>query len=123
MKIGGEYGPDQIRLRHFERLAEDADLAKPLVKRRLLALAETILAKIPEVATGNPKMKEVADFIRGQCEAIRKAEIKCAETTTAIVALDDAFRSMLRSFSTRPSSGLVQMQTFFRRLRSDAPTD
>jgi hypothetical protein len=58
-----------------------------------------------------------------ELEAIRKAEIKCAETTTAIVALDDAFRSMLGSFSTRPSSGLVEMQTFFRRLRSDAPTD
>jgi serine/threonine-protein kinase HipA len=74
MKIGGEYGPDQIRLRHFERLAEDADLAKPLVKRRLLTLAETILAKIPEVAIGNPKMREVADFIRGQCER-KKSQI------------------------------------------------
>jgi len=58
-----------------------------------------------------------------ELEAIRKAEIKGAETTTAIVALDDAFRSMLAFLSTRPSSGLVEMQTFFRRLRSDAPTD
>jgi hypothetical protein len=58
-----------------------------------------------------------------ELEAIRRAEIKSAETSTAIVALDDAFRSMLASRSTRPSSGFVEMQTFFRRLRKDAATD
>lgn len=58
-----------------------------------------------------------------ELEAIRKAEIKCADTATAIVALDDAFRSMLASLSTRPSSGFVEMQTFFRRLKRDAATD
>jgi hypothetical protein len=52
-----------------------------------------------------------------ELEAIRRAEIKSADTATAIVALDDAFRSMLASHSTRPSSGFVEMQTFFRRLR------
>ena len=58
-----------------------------------------------------------------ELESIRRAEIKSAETSTAIVALDDAFRSMLASRSTRPSSGFVEMQTFFRRLRKDAATD
>jgi hypothetical protein len=58
-----------------------------------------------------------------ELDAIRRAEIKSAETATAIVALDDAFRSMLASHSTRPSSGFVEMQTFFRRLRRDAATD
>ncbi len=55
-----------------------------------------------------------------ELEAIRRAEIKSADTATAIVALDDAFRSMLASLSTRPSSGFVEMQTFFLRLRRDA---
>jgi transcriptional regulator with XRE-family HTH domain len=55
-------------LRFIIDLEKGKSTCQPLVKRRLLALAETVLAKIPEVATGNPKMREVADFIRGQCE-------------------------------------------------------
>ena len=58
-----------------------------------------------------------------ELEAIRRAEIISAETATAIVALDDAFRSALASHSTRPSSGFVEMQRFFQRLRRDAATD
>jgi hypothetical protein len=58
-----------------------------------------------------------------ELEAIRRAEIKSADTATAIVALDDAFRSMLASLSPRSSSGFVQMQTVFLQSRRDAATD
>jgi serine/threonine-protein kinase HipA len=71
MKIGGEYGPDRIRPQHFDRLAEDAGLAKPLVKRRVQALAEMVLAKIPGVAAGHSKMSEFGDFIQGQITRLR----------------------------------------------------
>jgi serine/threonine-protein kinase HipA len=68
MKIGGEYVSDKIRPKHFERLAEEAGLAKPIVKQLVPELAETILSKIPEVTTEHPMAIEVAKFIRGRCE-------------------------------------------------------
>ena len=58
-----------------------------------------------------------------ELEAIRRAEIKSADTATAIVALDDAFRSMLASLSPRSSSGFVEMQMVFLQSRRDATTD
>src|SRR5271157_6608593 len=58
-----------------------------------------------------------------ELEAIRRAEIKSADTATAIVALDDAFRSMLASLSPRSSSGFVEMQRVFLQSRRDAATD
>ena len=42
MKIGGEYLLDRILPRHFEKLAEETGLAKPLVKRRVPELATDI---------------------------------------------------------------------------------
>src|SRR5271165_7631505 len=58
-----------------------------------------------------------------ELEAIRRAEIQSADTATAIVALDDAFRSMLASLSPRSSSGFVEMQRVFLQSRRDAATD
>jgi hypothetical protein len=58
-----------------------------------------------------------------ELEAVRRAEIKSADTAAAIFALDDAFRSMLASLPPRSSSGFVEMQTLFQRLRKDAATD
>jgi serine/threonine-protein kinase HipA len=72
MKIGGEYAPERIRPQHFDRLAEDAALAKPQVKRRLHALAEMVLAKIPEVADHHSKMREFADFAHAQVSQLRQ---------------------------------------------------
>ena len=58
-----------------------------------------------------------------ELEAVRRAEIKSANTAAAIFALDDVFRSMLASLSPRSSSGFVDMQRLFQRLRKDAATD
>jgi serine/threonine-protein kinase HipA len=41
MKIGGEYSSDKVSKTNFEQLAEDAGLAKPLVRRRVPELAES----------------------------------------------------------------------------------
>ena len=57
-----------------------------------------------------------------ELEAVRRAEIKSADTAAVIFALDDAFRSMLTSVSPRSSSGFVEMQRLFQRLRKDAAT-
>jgi hypothetical protein len=58
-----------------------------------------------------------------ELEAVRRAEIKSADTAAAIFALDDAFCSMIASLSPRSSSGFVEMQKLFQRLRKDAATD
>lgn len=68
MKIGGEYYSDNIYPRHVERMAEEAGLGKPMVKRRILGLAAALLARLPEVTPEYPVAVEVAECIRSRCE-------------------------------------------------------
>jgi len=68
MKIGGEYDSRKICPQHFERLAEEAGLAKPMVKRRVSEVAESILAKLPEVTMEHPIALDIAKLIQGRCE-------------------------------------------------------
>jgi len=68
MKIGGEYASASITAKHFERLAEDAGLAKPMVKRRVPELAESILLQLPVVKGTHPVALAVAELIRLSCE-------------------------------------------------------
>jgi len=49
-----------------------------------------------------------------ELEAVRRAEIRSADTAAAIFALDDAVRSMVSSLSPRSSSGFVEIQTIFQ---------
>jgi serine/threonine-protein kinase HipA len=68
MKIGGEYDSRKIRPQDFERLAEEAGLAKPMLKRRVSEVAESILTILPEVTTEHPIALDIAKLIRGRCE-------------------------------------------------------
>ena len=68
MKIGGEYSSEKVSPRHFERLAEEAGLGKPMVKRRVRGLAESILSNLPEMTTEHPVDIGVAALIRSRCE-------------------------------------------------------
>jgi serine/threonine-protein kinase HipA len=68
MKIGGEYSSPEINSKHFEQLAEEAGLAKPMVRRRVPELAELILSTIPAVTTDHPVVQAVAKLIRGNCD-------------------------------------------------------
>ena len=68
MKIGGEYFSGKISPKHFERLADETGLGKPMVKRRVRALAQSIVSKLPEVTTEHPVEIGVAALIRSQCE-------------------------------------------------------
>jgi serine/threonine-protein kinase HipA len=72
MKIGGEYHSDRIFPRHFERLAEEAGLAKPMVIRRVLELGDAVLAALPNFKTDQPVMIAVADAIRTRCDTLLK---------------------------------------------------
>ncbi len=70
MKIGGEYHSGKILPKHFEKLAEEAGLAKPIVKRRVVELANNILAHLDRVPQEHAVSKAVAELIKGRCEDV-----------------------------------------------------
>jgi serine/threonine-protein kinase HipA len=70
MKIGGEYVSDKVLPKHFDKLAEEAGLAKPMVKRRVRELAETALSKTPDVITEHSTTKAVAALIQSRCTKV-----------------------------------------------------
>jgi serine/threonine-protein kinase HipA len=72
MKIGGEYASDKVTPRHFEKLAEETSLSKPMVRRRVLELAETILAAIPGVDSGHAATADVAAHVKNRCISAAK---------------------------------------------------
>jgi len=70
MKIGGEYLSERVTPRDFEKLAEEAGLAKPLVRRRVPELAEAIIAGLDKVEIAHPVAEAVAALIRKRCEQV-----------------------------------------------------
>lgn len=70
MKIGGEYVSDKVLPRDFEKLAEEAGLAKPMVKRRVRELAGTVLSKAPDLIADNPAAEPVAALVQSRCAAV-----------------------------------------------------
>jgi len=73
MKFGGEYVSDKVSPKHFETLASEAGLAKPMVRSRVSELAKTILSQIAESTSRYPKARPVAELIQSRCErTIRK---------------------------------------------------
>lgn len=72
MKIGGEYSYEKVTLEDFGKLAEEAGLGKPLVKRRVPELAEILLEVLPTVDTANPVAEKVAALIRQRAENAHK---------------------------------------------------
>jgi serine/threonine-protein kinase HipA len=71
MKIGGEYSSDRVTPRNFEKLAEEAGLAKPLVRRRVAELADAILATLPKLEVRSPVAEDVAALIQKRSENAR----------------------------------------------------
>ena len=72
MKIGGEYSSEKVTPKDFEKLAEEAGLGKPLVKRRVPELAEILLETLPTVDIANPVAEKVAALIRQRAENAHK---------------------------------------------------
>jgi serine/threonine-protein kinase HipA len=71
MKIGGEYSSEKVLPKNFEQLAEEAGLAKPLVKSRVPELAEAVIANLGNVGIANATVEGVAALVRKRCEAVR----------------------------------------------------
>lgn len=72
MKIGREYFSDEVTPRQFEKLAEEAGLAKQMAKQRVLELAEVLLEKIPGLLTDQPTTKAVAALVQNRCAKVRE---------------------------------------------------
>ena len=68
MKIGGEYSSERVTARNFDKLAEEAGLAKPLVRRRVIDLADAILSALPRLEIQNPVAEGVAASIKKRAE-------------------------------------------------------
>ena len=73
MKLGGEYSSVRVTPQNFEKLAEEAGLAKPLVRRRVPELADAILTAIPTLDATNPVAEGVAALIKKRSEKARTA--------------------------------------------------
>lgn len=71
MKIGGEYSSDRVTPRDFEKLAEEAALAKPMVRRRVPELAETMLTALAKIEIVHPVAEAVAALMRKRCETVQ----------------------------------------------------
>jgi len=72
MKIEAEYKPERVGARDFEKLAEQAGLAKPLVRRRVPELAQEVLHATNKIESDQEAAQKVAALIRKRCEASLK---------------------------------------------------
>jgi hypothetical protein len=52
-----------------------------------------------------------------ELEAIWRREIREADNLQVLAILEEAFNHSLRTMPPRPSSGMVEMQAWFRKLR------
>ncbi len=71
MKIGGEYSSKNLTPDHFERLAEESGLSKPMVRRRVPELAYIVTAALAQMDTSHPVAFAVAGLVRQRCESMR----------------------------------------------------
>ncbi len=69
MRIGSEYAPDHVFPRHFEQLATEAGLSRPLAVSRVAELAKTTLEHLPEVAA-TVRNATVEPLIRSRSERV-----------------------------------------------------
>jgi len=69
MKLGDSYQPERVGPRDFEKLAEQAGLAKRLVRQRVPELARMILDSTTKIQSDQDVAKKVAALIRTRCEA------------------------------------------------------
>lgn len=71
MKIGGEYSSERVTPKDFEKLADEAGLGKPLVRRRVPELTEMIIGALPMIDIAGPVAEKVAAMIRQRAENAR----------------------------------------------------
>lgn len=71
MKIGGKYKPNDVYARHFEKLAEEAGLSKPIVLKRVMTIADKTLSCLHDVEAEMPDSTKLITFIRERIEGLK----------------------------------------------------
>jgi serine/threonine-protein kinase HipA len=72
MRIGAEYSSEKVTPEDFERLAQEAGLAKPIVKRRVPELADRVIVALAKTEKTHPVAQAVAAIIRQRSENVRR---------------------------------------------------
>jgi serine/threonine-protein kinase HipA len=68
MKLGGQYSSEKVMPPNFEQFAEEAGLAKPMVRRRVLEIVEKILSALPALEQVDNTTEAIARLIVGRCD-------------------------------------------------------
>ena len=68
MKLGGQYSSEKVMPPNFEQFAEEAGLAKPMVRRRVLEVMEKILSALPALEQVDNTTEAIARLIVGRCD-------------------------------------------------------
>jgi hypothetical protein len=65
------HSSDRVTPKNFERLAEEAGLARLIVRSRVPELAEKVIANLDKTGIEHPDATAVAVLIRKRCEGVR----------------------------------------------------
>jgi serine/threonine-protein kinase HipA len=68
MKLGGQYSSEKVMPPNFDQFAEEAGLAKPMVRRRVLEVVEKILSALPALEQVDNTTEAIARLIVGRCD-------------------------------------------------------
>ena len=68
--VAGEYLAERVSSRDFEKLADEAGLATPLVKRCVPALASSVREALKTAQMKDPVAAEVAKVIEQRCNEV-----------------------------------------------------
>ena len=72
MKLGGEYSSEKVLPRNFEQFAEEAGLAKPMVKRRVMEVIQAILSALSALELVDSTAEAVSRLIGARCDQAKR---------------------------------------------------
>jgi serine/threonine-protein kinase HipA len=71
MKIGSQYEYEKVFPRHFEAMADEAGLSKPIVKQRVEEMIAKVLSALTAVEPLHSSSEEIVQLIRARCEKMQ----------------------------------------------------
>lgn len=72
MKLGGQYSSEKVMPPNLDQFAEEAGLAKPMLRRRVLEVVEKILAALPALEPVDNTTEAIARLIRERCDHTKR---------------------------------------------------
>lgn len=67
MKIGDQYHSNLVTTKDFEKMAENCGLSKPLVKKRVVEMAQKIITALEKRIVEHPIADKVSQVIKSRC--------------------------------------------------------